>query len=45
VQYDRIELGSGSPGTLVNLQPSFRGGGSVNLVSITIDFVFGGHGI
>jgi hypothetical protein len=45
LQYDRIELGTGSPGTLTNLQPSFRGGGSVNLVSITIDFVFGGHGI
>jgi hypothetical protein len=45
LQYDRIELGTGSPGTLSNLQPSFRGGGSVNLISITIDFVFGGHGI
>jgi hypothetical protein len=45
LQYDRIELGIGSPGTLSNLQPSFRGGGSVNLVSISIDFVFGGHGI
>lgn len=45
LQYDRIELGTGSPGTLSNLQPSFRDGGSVNLVSITIDFVFGGRGI
>ena len=45
LQYDRIELGAGSPGTLSNLQPSFRGGGCVNLVSITIDFVFGGYGV
>jgi hypothetical protein len=45
LQYDRIQLGTGSPGTLSNLQPAFRVGGSVNLVSITIDFVFGGHGI
>jgi hypothetical protein len=45
LQYDRIELGTGSPGTLSNLQPSFQRGGSVDLLSITIDFVFGGHGI
>jgi hypothetical protein len=45
LQYDRIELGIGSPGTLSNLQPSFRGGGCVNLISISIDFVFGSNGI
>jgi hypothetical protein len=45
LQYDRIELGTRSPGTLSNLQPSFQSGGSVDLISITLDFVFGGHGI
>jgi hypothetical protein len=39
LQYDRIRLGAGSPGTLGNVQPDFRPGGSVNVVSIAIDFV------
>jgi hypothetical protein len=40
LQYDHIRLGEGSPGTLVNLQPGFRNGGTVNLLSIAIDFVW-----
>jgi hypothetical protein len=39
LQYDRIRLGAGSPGFLTNVQPDFRPGGSVNVVSIAIDFV------
>jgi hypothetical protein len=39
-QYDHIELGSGSAGTLVNLQPGFQRGGHANLISIAIDFVW-----
>jgi hypothetical protein len=40
VQYDHIDLGDGSAGTLVNVQPGFQRGGSVNLLSIAIDFVW-----
>lgn len=40
LQYDRLDLGAGSPGTLINLQPGFQPGGTVNLLSITIDFVW-----
>jgi hypothetical protein len=40
MQYDHIALGSGSAGTLVNVQPGFQRGGAVNLFSIAIDFVF-----
>ena len=40
VQLDRARLGSDSAGTLVNIQPGFRRGGSFNVVSATIDFVF-----
>ena len=39
LQYDYIQLGAGSAGTLTRLQPAFRPGGSVNLFSATIDFV------
>jgi hypothetical protein len=39
LQYDHMRLGAGSPGTLTNLQPDFRPGGTVNLFSATIDFV------
>jgi hypothetical protein len=38
-QYDYTRLGAGSPGTLTNLQPGFRPGGSVTLFSVTLDFV------
>ncbi len=40
IQYDHIDLGPGSAGTLINVQPSLQRGGTVNLVSITIDFVW-----
>ncbi len=40
IQYDHIELGTGSAGTLVNLQPGFQRGGDVNLISIAVDFVW-----
>jgi len=40
LQYDHIRLGAGSPGVLTNLQPDFQRGGTVNLISIAIDFVF-----
>jgi hypothetical protein len=40
LQYDHTRLGAGSPGTLTNLQPGFQLGGTVDLVSIAIDFVW-----
>lgn len=40
LQCDHIRLGPGSPGTLINAQPGFRPGGTVNVFSATIDFVF-----
>jgi Gram-negative porin len=40
LQYDHTRRGAGSPGTLVNLQPGFQTGGTVNLLSIAVDFVW-----
>jgi hypothetical protein len=40
LQYDRTRLGEGSPGVLINLQRGFQPGGTVNLVSIAVDFVW-----
>lgn len=40
LQYDHTRLGAGSNGTLINLQPDFQPGGTVNVFSVTIDFVF-----
>jgi hypothetical protein len=40
VQYDRINIGAGSPGTLVNAQSDFQRGGRVNVISIAADFVW-----
>jgi hypothetical protein len=40
LQYDYIDLGRGSAGSLINVQPDFQRGGTVNLFSITIDFVW-----
>jgi hypothetical protein len=40
LQYDHIDLGAGSAGTLINVQPGFQRGGTVNLFSVTIDFVW-----
>ena len=39
LQYDRLRTGSGSAGTLINVQPDFRRGSGLNLISATIDFV------
>jgi hypothetical protein len=40
LQFDHTRLGPGSAGTLINLQPGFHTGGTVNLCSAAIDFVF-----
>jgi hypothetical protein len=40
VQIDHTRLGADSDGTLINLQPGFRPGGTVNVFSSTVDFVF-----
>ncbi len=40
LQYDHTNIGAGSSGVLTNLQPGFQTGGSYNVFSATIDFVF-----
>ena len=40
IQYDHLRIGAGSPGTLINPQPAFQTGGSVNVFSAAIDFLF-----
>ncbi len=40
MQFDHIALGRHSPGTLTNLQPGFRPGSTLNLVTASVDFVF-----
>jgi hypothetical protein len=40
VQYQYLDLDDGSQGVLTNIQPGFEPGGSVNLFSAAIDFVF-----
>ena len=40
LQYDHTDIGDGSSGELINLQPGFQPGGTINLFSATIDFVF-----
>jgi predicted porin len=40
LQLDHTNLGAGSPGTLGNLQPEFRPGGSYDLISFAIDVLF-----
>jgi hypothetical protein len=39
-QFSRTRLGAGSPGLLVNPQPDFQAGSSLNLFSLTLDFVW-----
>lgn len=39
-QYDRMRLGPGSDGILINVQPGFRPGSTVSLISATVDFLF-----
>ena len=40
LQWDHTTLGANSQGWLTNLQPGFRPGSSVTLISATLDFVF-----
>jgi hypothetical protein len=40
VQFDHTRLGSASSGVLINTQPAFQPGGSFNVFSAAIDFVF-----
>ena len=40
LQLDRIDLGAGSAGTLINPQPGFQPGSTVFLFSSVVDFVF-----
>ena len=40
VQYDHTRIGTGSSGVLTSLQPGYQTGGTVNLFSAAIDFVF-----
>lgn len=40
LQWDHLDLDEGSAGVLINRQPGFEPGGSVNLFSIAVDFVF-----
>lgn len=40
MQYEYLDLSSGSSGAFINIQPDFRPGGSSSVVSLTLDFVF-----
>ena len=40
VQYDHIDIDSGSHGRLTNQQPGFVPGGTVDLISVAVDFMF-----
>lgn len=40
LQFERIVLGANSAGNLIQIQPDFRRGGTVNTVSAVLDFVF-----
>lgn len=40
LQYDHQNLGAGSSGTLINLQPGFQPGRTVDLLSLGLDFVW-----
>ena len=39
-QYDRLAPQGASRGSLINVQPQFRSGGIVNVLSLSLDFVF-----
>lgn len=39
-QYDQVNLDSGSTGTFGHIQPGFQPGGTVRILSATVDFVF-----
>jgi hypothetical protein len=40
LQFDRMDTGAASPGTLINIQPGFTSGTVVYLISAAVDFVF-----
>lgn len=40
LQFDRLNLGKGSAGVLSNVQPGFVPGATVNLSTLTVDFVW-----
>ena len=40
LQFDHTRLGAGSAGILINTQPGFQRGGTVDLVSAAIDFIW-----
>jgi hypothetical protein len=40
LQFDHNRNDAGSTGNLINLQPGFQLGGSFDVFSITVDFVF-----
>lgn len=40
LQYERLRPTGGSSGTLINVQPGFRSGHPVHVVSLALDFVF-----
>jgi len=40
LQLDHTRLGAGSSGTLINIQPGFRLGGTLDLFSAAVDFVW-----
>jgi hypothetical protein len=40
LQYDRVMPKDGSSGMLINVQPGFKSGQTINVVSATLDFVF-----
>jgi len=39
-QLEHLDIGKGSSGTLTNIQPGFQPGGSTNVISVAVDFVF-----
>ena len=40
LQFDHTDIGAGSTGTLINIQPGLQPGGTFNVFNATIDFVF-----
>ncbi len=40
LQYDRVQPRTGSTGTLINVQPSFKPGSTLHITSLVFDFVF-----
>lgn len=40
MQYEYLDLASGSPGLFINTQPDFHRGGSASVVGLTLDFVY-----